>query len=355
MLRNQRFDNGLAALAAGQIHHVIFHAVQCAQGFQILHYLLARSHAVQSGVLAAGGHDLRVAVDHLEPGQVVTFAGFKIVEVVGGRDFHHAGAEFRVGQIVQNNRNLAVHERQMDFAAMQVEVALIAGIDGHSGIAQHGFRARGGHHEVTIRTHYLVADMPEVTGGFIMLSFEVRDGGIATGTPVDHVLAAIDETFLVEADEGFAHRARQALVEGKALARPIAGSAQLHHLLHDHAAGFRLPLPDGLFKLLPAEVAEVDALFGELARHYHLGGNSRMVHARKPEHAIAAHTAPAHGDIDLGVLQHVAHMERSGDVGRRDDQREYRLAGLVFGAVNTAFDPPLGPARFEPPWLVNFL
>ena len=47
-----------------------------------------------------------------------------------------------------------------------------------------------------------------------------------------------------------------------------------------------------------------------------------MVGARQPQGVVAQHAVPADGDIDLGVLQHVADVERTGDVGRRDDQGE---------------------------------
>ena len=32
---------------------------------------------------------------------------------------------------------------------------------------------------------------------------------------------------------------------------------------------------------------------------------------------------PADGDVDLGVFEHVADVQRPGHVGRRDDQRKY--------------------------------
>ena len=152
--------------------------------------------------------------------------------------------------------------------------------------------------------------------------FEIGDGGVAARAPVDHVLAAIDEALLVEADEDFADGAGEAGVEGEALARPVAGGAEADHLALDGAAGFRLPLPDALFEFLAAEVAVVDPFFGELALDHHLGGDAGVVGAGQPEGVVAEHAMPADGDVDLGVLEHVADVERAGDVGRRDDERE---------------------------------
>ena len=57
-----------------------------------------------------------------------------------------------------------------------------------------------------------------------------------------------------------------------------------------------------------------------------------MVGAGQPEGVVAEHAMPADGHVDLGVLQHVAHVERAGDVGRRDDEREVRLPGSAASA-----------------------
>ena len=64
---------------------------------------------------------LAVFVDHLDHGQVVAAAGFEIVRVVRRRHFDHAGAEFGIGQIVEDDGNLAIHQRQLDGLAVQVE------------------------------------------------------------------------------------------------------------------------------------------------------------------------------------------------------------------------------------------
>ncbi len=68
--------------------------------------------------------------------------------------------------------------------------------------------------------------------------------------------------------------------------------------------------PDALFELLAAQVAVVDALFGELALHHHLGGDAGVVGAGQPQRVVAEHAMPADGDVDLGVLQHVTDVQR---------------------------------------------
>ena len=70
-------------------------------------------------------------------------SGLEVVGIVRRGDLHRAGSEFGIRQLVQNDGNLAIHQRQQDFGLVQMPVALVAGIDHHRRVAQHGFRAGG--------------------------------------------------------------------------------------------------------------------------------------------------------------------------------------------------------------------
>ena len=70
----------------------------------------------------------------------------------------------------------------------------------------------------------------------------------------------------------------------------------------------------------------------ELALDDHLRGDAGMVHARLPEHVLAAHALEADQDVLQRVVERMPHMQRAGDVGRRDDDREGLGAGLGAGA-----------------------
>ena len=120
-------------------------------------------------------------------------AGFKVVEIVRRRDFHHAGAEGRVGQVVDDHRNLAIHQRKLHRAAVQVEIPLVLGVHRDGGIAQHGL-GPGGSHGDGRAGHAVdgVADVPQVTGHVGVGHFQVGDRRLAARAPVDHVLAAVD-------------------------------------------------------------------------------------------------------------------------------------------------------------------
>jgi len=231
-----------------------------------------------------------------------------------------------------------------------VLVALVAGVDGDGGVAEHGFGAGGGDgKELAGGADDGVADFPDFADAFVMDDFEVADGGEAAGAPIDHVAAAVDEAVAVEAKEGFEDGAVESGLEGEALEGPIAGGAEADHLLLDDAAAFGFPLPDAALEFLAAEVLAADALVGEFAFDDELGGDAGVVHAGKPEGVVAAHAVPADEHVYLRVLEHVADVDGAGDVGRREGDGEGAAGtrGRIFGAEEAVFEPGVGPAVLD--------
>ena len=123
------------------------------------------------------------------------------------------------------------------------------------------------------------------------------------------------------------------------------------------AVGLR-PAPDALDEGFAAEVFAGGAFGGELALDHHLGGDAGVVGAGDPEGGVAEHAVPAGEDVHLGLVEHVAHVQAAGDVGRREEDGE--LSGSVlrtFGGWNvkqTLLDPVLGPAFFYDGRIVCF-
>ena len=76
----------------------------------------------------------------------------------------------------------------------------------------------------------------------------------------------------------------------------------------------------------------MSSFLGELALDDELRGDSGVVHAGEPEGAVAAHAMPADEHVDLRVLEHVADVDRAGDVGRRNDDRESETPLPEFSA-----------------------
>ena len=139
-------------------------------------------------------------------------------------------------------------------------VALVVGMHGDGGVAEHGLGPRGGDDDVGRcivgiegAAFERIAQMPEMALHLDLLDFEVGDGGEQLRVPIDEALVLVDEPGAVELDEHLAHGAGQPLVHGEALARPVAGGAEALQLIDDQPAGLLLPLPDALDELLAAE------------------------------------------------------------------------------------------------------
>ena len=178
--------------------------------------------------------------------------------------------------------------------------------------------------------------MPEVPFHLDLLHFEVGDGGEQLRVPVDQPLVLVDEPGAVELDEHLEHRAREPLVHGEALARPVAGGAEPLELVDDGAARFRLPGPDLFQEFLAPERAPARLLaLHQLALDHHLGGDAGVVGAGLPEHVAPAHALEAGKHVLQRVVERMPHMQRAGHVGRRDDD------AIGFGVA------PLRPAAAE--------
>src|SRR5579871_369993 len=177
---------------------------------------------------------------------------------------------------------------------------------------------------------------------------------MAAWAPVDHVLAAIDQTLFEEADKDLANRIGESRVESETFAGPIATGAELDHLFLNRVAVLFLKFPDALFELFAAEIAAIDTLFRQFALHHHLRGNTGVIRPWEPECVVAEHAVPANGHIDFGVFEHVSDVQRPGHIGRRNDEREYTVSSARVSAKDAGIDPPLCPMRLEPPGLVHF-
>src|SRR5699024_1266832 len=139
-------DGVVTAVAGAHVVGVVLDLDQVALLSELLDHGLAarqRGHALKApGVFVHGA----VVVGHADDLQVVALAHLKVVGVVRGGHLHRAGAEFHVHIAVGHHGDFLVHDGQNHLLAHQVRVALVVGVHGHAGVAQHGFRPRGGHH-----------------------------------------------------------------------------------------------------------------------------------------------------------------------------------------------------------------
>ena len=316
-------------------------------------------------IFVAGERQTALLIEHADLRQSVALADLEIVEVMRRRDLHRAGAFFRIGIFVGDDRNFSPDQRQDHVLADQVGVALIVRMHGHRGVAQHRLRPRGGDDDEgrgIVRIEALafqrIAQIPQAALDLDLLHFEIGDRGQQLRIPVHQPLVLVDQPLAMQCDEHFHHRARQALVHRKAFARPVAGRAQPLQLVDDDAAAFGLPLPHAFEKFGAAHLAAAGLLpLHQLPLDHHLGGDAGVIGAGLPQHVAAAHPLEPAQHVLQRVVERVPHVQRSRDVRRRDhDGERFCVAALrAAGLERAGVFPEAGHAGFDFGGLVGLL
>ena len=339
------FDD-LAGAGAARHHQLVLAGFdQGTDGFEVLDHGLACDKAVEAtvgfgGVAVDGG----VEFQHADHRQLVALAHGVVVLVVCRRDLDHAGAERAVHVVVGDDRDLAADQRQGDGLADQGLVALIFGVDHDGNVAKHGFGAGGGHGQAAATVRQRVGDVPQVAVFLGAFDFEVGDGGLEHRIPVDQTLAAVDQALLIEADKGFGDDVAELVVHGEVFAAPVDAGTHAAHLAGDGVAAVFLPLPDPGDEVLArfgrggAHVVTADALFLQLALDDDLRGDAGVVGAGDPGGVVAHHAVVAREAVHDGLVEGVAHVQRAGDVGRRqlDGKVVAGRVGLGAGLAGAA-------------------
>ena len=142
--RHFRFHHRIGvAFRVADIAPVFLGFFQQSGGFQILGYFTAHHKAVFAGVFGHATFVVQrtVVVQNINYGQVVFFAQFIVVQVVGGRYLEAARAKIHGHIFVGNDRDLAVGERNQRHSAVQMPVPPIIWVHANGRIRQNRFGA----------------------------------------------------------------------------------------------------------------------------------------------------------------------------------------------------------------------
>src|SRR5699024_5431093 len=154
-----------------------------------------------------------------------------------------ARSVFHIYIVVSNNGHLALYDRDDGRLANQVLIALIIRMYAHGGISQNGLGTRSSNGNKFITILYLIAHVLKLGLLFAVNDFLIRERGLGFRIPVDHPLAAVDVSALMEFDKAIDDGLVELVFQGKARALPVAGGAQLTQLLQDDAAVLVGPFP----------------------------------------------------------------------------------------------------------------
>src|SRR5258705_7862979 len=72
-----------------------------------------------------------------------------------------------------------------------------------------------------------------------------------------------------------------------------------------------------------------------------------MVRTRQIQRVVTLHPSPPREDIDLRVVEHVADVQGSGHVWRRNNNRKYRSRGIHIGSEEFFLRPLFCPSLFD--------
>ena len=349
LIGQARLHHGVAAIAMTHRVRVRLDLDQRARRFEHSHDGGAGLGTIQPGQCGghtAGGvfhftHDA-FGIDHDGHRQAMALAHLEVVRVVRGRDLHGTGAERGVGVRIGNDRNAHAVDRQHDLFPDDREIALVVGVHGHGHVAEHRFRARGGHGDrLRLVVGERVLEVVELARRVRELRFFIRQGGAAARAPVDDAVSLVHEAVFVQAHERFAHRLREGRGECVGGARPVGARSDRLELIQDLAARVLHELGHLLHERATAHIEARLPVGGELLFDHVLRGDAGMVGARQPECFIAGHAAPADEHVLHGVVEAMPHVQHRRHIGRRDHDHERLARGGAFGISGE--HPVLGP------------
>ena len=340
------FDHGMRSVAPRHHELVRLDLLDQILGLQIFDDALARFEAIEPTVtlrsLVVDPGVGRKDVDSIQP---VPLAHLIIVEVVRRRDLEAAGAELRIDIVIGDDRDAPIGQRQRDLLTLQVTVAIVVRVNRNRGVTEHGLRPCRRDDDVPAAVRQRIPDVPQVTLFFFGQHLQIGYRCAQHGIPVDQTLAAIDQSFFIELNEGLADCLRAAVVHREALVLPVHRSAHAPELLRDGAAGDFLPFPDALDELFAPEILPRQPFGVDLAFHHHLRGDARVIAAGLPKCVAPLHAVIASECVHDRVLERVPHVQRARHVGRRDHDA-VGLA-LTVGREVAARLPGFGPVRFD--------
>src|SRR5262249_12527220 len=127
--------------------------------------------------------------------------------------------------------------------------------------------------------------------------------------------------------------------------------AEAAHLVRDDRAGFFLPGPDALDEISASlarrrtKIVPRLALRGELVLDDLLRRDAGVVGAALPQRARPAHALPAAHRVHARLLERVAHVQRAGDVRRR--QQDAIGIAVAVWREDAGLLPTRVPLRFD--------
>ncbi len=340
---------------------------------------LARVEAREGVAAELDGGEVPVAPHHLAQGEALLAPPLHVGRVAEGADHEDPGALLAVDELAREDRHRDPEERGHRPLAEERPVALVLGVRRHPDAGRQQLRAGGGDDE---GAPALDPEAHVVEGALLraVLHLGLRHRGPEVDVPEGGRLDLVDLALAVEVEEAPLRGPAARLADRRVLERPVHGEAEplpqvLERLLvlgGEREAQLDEVRPrDAARRLLARRVVRHRDLQPGLVRGVRLAahvvvvldaalrGQAVVVPAHRVEDVSPAHPLVAGEDVGLRVAEHVPHVERARDGGRRrvDDVGRSRGPARRTGGCPTraSVRSQLSSAAFGSKWLLRVL
>ena len=105
--------------------------------------------------------------------KVPALAYFKVMGIMGGRDFQGAGTKAHIHIVVKDDRNASVHQGEYNCFPIQSAIPFVVRIYRHGRITEHGLGTCGRYNNAAISFLKGIPDVIQMPVMVLMLHFQV--------------------------------------------------------------------------------------------------------------------------------------------------------------------------------------
>lgn len=180
----------------------------------MIHYSIWASILVQSTVIS----------EDIDEFEIVLLSALVIVRIVSRGDLHATSTGVHINQLgISDNLHFSVRNEWVNkLFSMEMLVARIIWMNGHSNITKHGLRSCCCDDNFLVRVFHWVGEFPHGSefswvlmvwnGDFcerldvFSLAFNIRKGGLELAAPVHQTVGSVDQSSVEESNKCFSYR-----------------------------------------------------------------------------------------------------------------------------------------------------
>mmetsp|Transcript_5897 Transcript_5897/g.11421 ORF Transcript_5897/g.11421 Transcript_5897/m.11421 type:complete len:400 (-) Transcript_5897:471-1670(-) len=224
---HKRFNHLPSTLRPGDALHVRLGLNGNTHLLKVAPKLFARFKAIHALVLSAVFIECGIAVHDVDGLKICSLSNLVVVGIVPWRNLEAPRAKLHIDIVICDDWYLSVLRRHKNALAHKVLVPLVFGVDTDCCIAEDSLGARGGDRKKVIRPTALdgIFEVVELALFLRVLNLKVRHRGLEVWAPVDHVLATVHQTLVMELNKGSSSGLRETFIHREALTRPVSRRA----------------------------------------------------------------------------------------------------------------------------------